>query len=190
MDNDGLVSCTHSEHRSDTDAEAIIDNIPEGFVLYNRGLANHVRYGHTINPNDGRDPLHPHYLKFNFNYVDHHHYVHARQFDDDGVPYGWPLQVAPFEGPCVSPETADVNNYTPFTIDYPYAPEVDIALYAIDNMGLVVDIDVHWALSEEERQLIHQHNEVNTELATIQSKLWPVHARLTHAHAYLTYTLT
>ena len=45
LDNDGLASRTHSEHGSDTDAEAIVDNIPEGFVLYNRELANHVRYG-------------------------------------------------------------------------------------------------------------------------------------------------
>ena len=150
LDNDGLASHTHSEHGSDTDAESIIDNILEGFVLYNWGLANHVCYRRTINPNDGRDPLHPHYLKFNFDYIDYHHYIHARRFDDDEVPYSWPLQAAPFKGPCVSPEVADVNNHTPFTINYPYAPEVDITLYAIDDMGLIVDVDVHQALSEEE----------------------------------------
>lgn len=184
LDNDGLVSHTHSEHGSDTDAGAIIDNVPEGFVLYNRGLANHVRYGCTINPNDGRDPLHPHYLKFNFDYVDHRHYVHAHQFNDNEVPYGWPLQAAPFEEPCVSPEVVDINNHTPFTVDYPYTPEVDIALYAIDDMELTADVDIHQALAEEERQLIHRCNEVNTELATIWSKLQPICSRLTHAHAY------
>ena len=171
LDNDGLASCTHSDHGSDTDAEAIVDNIPDGFVLYNQGLANHVRYGRTINPNNGRDPLHPHYLKFNFDYVDHRHYVHARRYDDDTVPYGWPLQAAPFEGPRVSPEVADVNNHTPFTIDYPYAPEVNITLYAIDDMGLTTDVDVHRALAEEERLAIHCRNEANTELAHIHSKL-------------------
>ena len=110
--------------------------------------------------------------------------MHARRYDDDTVPYGWPLQAAPFEGPRVSPDIADVNNLTPFTIDYPYAPEVDIALYAIDNMGLIADVDVHRALSEEERQLIHRRNEVNSELATLRSRLRPVRTRLTKAHAY------
>ena len=81
------------------------------------------------------------------------------------------MQAAPFEGPRVSPEVADVNNLTPFTINYHYANEVDIALYAVDDMGLTADVDVHRALAEEEQLAIHRRNEANRELSDIWARL-------------------
>ena len=118
------------------------------------------------------------------NYVDHHHYVHAHRQGLDGIPYGWPLTAAPFMGPHPSPLIADSMNLAPFTRNYPFYQEVDIALYAIDNHRLTANIDMHRELEEEEQLLAHQCRELDNNTLHLEHRLGPVCRCLCVAQAY------
>ena len=117
--------------------------------MYNHCLENHIKYSEKLTLEDGAQGY-PHYIQFNHDYVNHCHYMHACRHNLDGIPYGWPLTTAPFMGPHPSPLIADSMNLAPFTCNYPFYLEVDIALYAIDDHSLIANIDMHWELEEEE----------------------------------------
>jgi hypothetical protein len=73
---------------------------------------------------------------------------------------------------------------TPFTNAYHFKKEVDIALYALDDPGLIADVDRHRALEEEERQLTHRRRELENDTFDLSQKLRPVRLRLRQAQAY------
>lgn len=142
--------------------------------MYNRHLENHVKYGNKLTLEDGTQGY-PHYIRFDHDYVDHHHYVHIHHHKLDGIPYGWPLMATPFMGPCPSPLIADSMNLAPFTHNYPFHWEVDITLYAIDDHGLITDVDVHRELEEQEHLIAHHHWELDNDTLHLEHKLGPIH---------------
>ena len=149
---------TYGEH------EQHVANKPAGFVMYNRRLENHVKYGKKLTLKDGTQ-AYPHYIWFNHDYVDHRHYIHACNMNLDGIPYRWPLTAAPFMGPHPSPLITDSMNLAPFTRNYPFYQEVDVTLYSIDNHGLIADIDMCYVLVERSARL---------ELGGYDSIIWHV----------------
>lgn len=151
--------------------------------MYNRHLENHVKYGNKLTLEDGTQGY-PHYIRFDHDYVDHHHYVHIHHHKLDGIPYGWPLMATPFMGPCPSPLIADSMNLAPFTHNYPFHWEVDITLYAIDDHGLITDVDVHRELEEQEHLIAHHHWELDNDTLHLEHKLGPIHQRLHATQAY------
>ena len=110
--------------------------------MYNRRLENHIKYGNKLTLEDGTQGY-PHYIRFNHDYVNHHHYIHVCHHNLDGIPYGWPLMATPFMGPHPSPLITNSINLTTFTRNYLFHQEVDIALSAIDNHSLITDVNVH-----------------------------------------------
>jgi hypothetical protein len=139
--------------------------------------------------------LHPHYFvqvgqrlakcnSFDHDYVDHRHHVFATHKDVEGMPYGWTLEAAPFVGPRTSPLITDSDHFSPFTNSYHFKKEVDIALYAIDDPGLITDVDRHQALEEEERLIAHRCRELENDTFDLSQKLCPVCQCLHNAQAY------
>ena len=57
-------------------------------------------------------------------------------------------------GPRPSSHLINSHNLTPFTQHYPFAQEGNIALYGIDDMGLMADIDRHCILEDEELKML------------------------------------
>jgi hypothetical protein len=183
LETEGMVTPTFSEESSYTD-QAVRDAAkPEDYMIYNRRLENHVKYGEKIHLPSG-EYKYPHYIRFNHDYVDHRHHVFATCKDVEGMPYGWTLEAAPFMGPRPSPLIADAEHLTPFTNAYHFKKEVDIALYAIDDLGLIADVNRHRALEEEECQLVHRRRELENDTFDLQQKLRPVCLHLHNAHAY------
>jgi hypothetical protein len=87
-------------------------------------------------------------------------------------------------GPRPSPLITNSEHLTPFTNSYHFKKEVDIALYAIDDPGLIADVDRHRALEEEERQLAHRCRELENDMFDLHQKLRPVRLCLRKAQAY------
>jgi hypothetical protein len=183
MEMAGMATPTFSEESSYTDQPERDAAKPEDYMIYNRRLENHVKYSEKIHLPTG-EYKYPHYICFDHDYVDHHHHVFATCKDVEGMPYGWTLEAAPFMGPCPSPLITDSDHLTPFTNAYHFKKEVDIALYAIDDLGLIADVDRHRALEEEERQLAHHRRELENDTFDLCQKLRLVHLRLRNAHAY------
>jgi hypothetical protein len=179
----GMVTPTFSKESSFTDQPERDAAKPEDYIIYNQHLENHVKYGEKIHLPNG-DYKHPHYIRFDHDYIDHHHHVFATCKDIEGMPYSWTLEAAPFMGPKPSPLTTDSDHLAPFTNAYHFKKEVDIALYAIDDPGLIADADRHRALEEEEWQLAHHHRELENDTFDLGQKLRPVHQRLRNAQAY------
>jgi hypothetical protein len=100
------------------------------------------------------------------------------------MPYGWTLEAAPFVGPRTSPLITDSDHFSPFTNSYHFKKEVDIALYAIDDPGLITDVDRHQALEEEERLIAHRCRELENDTFDLSQKLCPVCQCLHNAQAY------
>jgi hypothetical protein len=166
----GMVTPTFSEESSYTAQPERDSAKPEDYVIYDRRLKNHVKYGKKIHlPTSNYK--YPHYIRFDHNYVDHCHHVFATRKDMEGMPYGWTLEAAPFMGPPPSPLITDSDHLAPFTNAYHFKKEVDIALYAIDNPGLIADVNRHWSLEEEERQLAHHHRELENDTFKLSQKL-------------------
>jgi hypothetical protein len=90
------------------------------------------------------------------------------------MPYGWTLEAALFIGPKPSPLITDSDHTTPFTNAYHFKKEVNIALYALDDLGLIADVDQHRALEEEEHQLAHRRRELENDTFDLTQKLRPV----------------
>ena len=168
---------TYSQH------ERCIADKPEGFVMYNCRLENHVKYGNKLTLEDGTQGY-PHYIQFDHDYIDHHDYIHTCHHGLDGIPYGWPLTTAPFMGTCPSPLIADSMNLTPFTRNYPFYREVNIALYAIDDHGLIANVDMHQELEEEEQLLAHHRRELDNDTLHLECRLGLVCQHLSAAQAY------
>jgi hypothetical protein len=183
METAGMVTPTVSEESSYMDQPERDAAKPEDYMIYNRHLENHVKYGKKIHLPNG-EYKYPHYIHFNHDYVDHRHHVFTTCKGIEGMPYGWTLEAAPFMGPRPSPLITDSEHIAPFTNGYHFKTEVDIALYAIDNPGLIADVDRHRALEEEECQLAHCHRELENDMFDLQQKLCPVRQRLRNAQAY------
>jgi hypothetical protein len=166
----GMVTPTFSEESSFTDQPKCDAVKPEDYAIYNRHLENHVKYGEKIHLPTG-DYKYPHYIRFDHNYVDQCHHVFATRKDVEGMPYGWTLEATPFMGPKPSPLITDSDHLTPFTNAYHFKKEVDIALYTIDDLGLIADVDRHRALEEEERQLAHRHRELENDMFDLNQKI-------------------
>jgi hypothetical protein len=179
----GMVTPTFSEESSYTSQPERDAAKPDNYTIYNHHLENHVKYGEKIHLPSGKHKY-PHYIHFDHDYVDHHHHVFSIQKDTDGQPYRWTLEAAPFVGPRPSPLITNSDHFTPFTYTYHFKKEVDIALYAVDNPGLIADVDRHRALEEEERQLTHRCRELENDTFNLKQKLQPVHQRLHNAQAY------
>jgi hypothetical protein len=183
LETEGMVTPTFSEESSYTDQGDRDAAKPEDYAIYNRRLENHVKYGEKIHLPSG-DYKYPHYIRFDHDYVDHCHHVFATRKDVDGMPYGWTLEAAPFIGPKPSPLITDSDHMTPFTNTYHFKKEVNIALYALDDPGLIADVDRHRALEEEERQIAHHRRELENDTFDLTQKLHPVRLRLRQAQAY------
>ena len=179
----GQVTPTLMDKSTYEEHEQRVINKPAGFTMYNRRLKNHVKYGKKVTLEDGTQGY-PHYIQFDHDYVNHHHYVHTCCMNLDGIPYGWPLTAAPFMGPRPSPLIADSMNLAPFTSNYPFYREVDIALYSIDNHGLITNISIHQKLEEQERLIAHRCWELDNDALHLERKLGPVHHHLRAAQAY------
>ena len=91
---------------------------------------------------------------------------------------------APFMGPCPSPLIANSMTLAPFTCNYPFYREVDIALYSIDNHGLIADVDMHRELEEQKRHIAHLRCELDNDTLHLERKLGPVRRRLRTTQAY------
>ena len=104
---------TYSQH------EWHVADKPEGFIMYNQRLENHIKYGDKLTLEDGTQGY-PHYIRFDHDYVDHCHYVHTCRHSLDGTPYRWPPTATPFMGPHPSPLITNSMNLTPFTCNYPF----------------------------------------------------------------------
>ena len=115
----GQVTPTLTKESTYKEHEQWVANKPARFIMYNRQLENHVKYGEKLTFKDGTQ-AYPHYIWFDHDYVDHRHYVHAHTMNLDGLPYGWPLTAAPFMGPRPSPLIANSMNLAPFTCTYPF----------------------------------------------------------------------
>jgi hypothetical protein len=61
-----------------------------------------------------------------------------------------------------------------FTYAYHFKKEVDIVLYSLDDPGLIADVDRHCALEEEERQLAHQHRELENDTFDLSKTFCPI----------------
>ena len=179
----GQVTPTLTDKSTYKEHELWVANKPEGFIMYYRRLENHVKYGDKLTLKN-RSQGYPHYIRFNHDYVNHHHYIHTRRLGLDSIPYRWPLTAAPFMGPRPSPLIADSMNLAPFTRNYPFYREVDIALYSINNHGLITDVDVHWELEEQEQLLTHRHRELDNDTLHLEHKLGPIHRCLRATQAY------
>jgi hypothetical protein len=166
----GMVTPTFSEESSFTNQPERDAVKPEGYAIYNWRLENHIKYSEKIHLPTG-NYKYPHYIRFDHDYVDHHHHVFATHKDVEGMPYGWTSEAAPFMGPKPSPLTTDSNHLTPFTNAYHFKKEVDIALYAIDDPGLIADVNRHRALEEEERQLAHHRRELENDTFDLNQKI-------------------
>jgi hypothetical protein len=179
----GMVTPTFSEESSFTDQPEHDTAKPEDYMIYNQHLENHVKYSKKIHLPTG-EYKYPHYIRFDHDYVDHCHHVFATREDVEGMPYGWTLEAAPFMRPKPSPLITDSGHLAPFTNAYHFKKEVDIALYAIDDPGLITDVDRHQVLEEEERQLAHHQRELENNTFDLSQKLRPVRQRLHKAQAY------
>jgi hypothetical protein len=179
----GMVTPTFLEESSYSSQAERNTAKPEDYMIYDCHLENHVKYGEKIHLPTG-DYKYPHYIRFDHNYVDHRHHVFTTRKDVEGMPYGWTLEVAPFVGPQPSPLITDSDHLSPFTNAYHFKKEVDIALYAIDDPGLIADVDRHRTLEEEEHQLAHRRRELENDTFNLGQKLQPVCQCLRQAQAY------
>lgn len=87
-------------------------------------------------------------------------------------------------GPRPSPLIANSMTLTPFTCNYPFHWEVDIALYAIDDHGLIADVNLHQELEEQEQLIAHHHQELDNNTLHLEHKLGPICHCLQAAQAY------
>lgn len=179
----GQVTPTLTDESTYKEHEQQVINKPEGFAMYNCRLENHVKYSEKVTLED-RTQGYPHYIQFDHDYVNHHHYVHAHRMNLNGIPYRWPLTAAPFMGPHPSLLIADSMNLAPFTHNYPFYQEVDIALYFIDDHDLIANVDVHWELEGQERLIAHCRQELDNNALHLECKLGPIRHCLQAAQAY------
>jgi hypothetical protein len=129
---------------------------PTGYFRYDPEDPNHSKYVRKIALNPFVDPpVFPHYVQFYHDFCTHQHYVH-RMRDDAKPPqtaYGWPLEAAPFIGPPL-PHCSQQQSAEPFRLSHLDARSVDAALYALDNYGLIADVDHYRSSMTEYKALL------------------------------------
>jgi hypothetical protein len=108
----GMVTPTFSEESSYTNQPKRDAAKPEDYMIYDRRLENHVKYGEKIHLPTG-NYKYPHYIHFDHDYVDHRHHVFATHKDVEGMPYSWTLEATPFMGPKPSPLITDSDHLAP-----------------------------------------------------------------------------
>ena len=109
--------------------------------MYDPYEANHACYGAKIHILHCNDMVFPHYIKFDFNFNCHEHYVLEAR-DKMGFHtghYSWPLQAASCEGPA--PESPPNDNLTVFYSTHPTLLAIDIALHTLADPGVMADVD-------------------------------------------------
>ena len=115
---------------------------PDGYAIYDRTIANHINYGAKIRLSDDRQ-VWPHYIHFDHDFVDHKHYIMGR-YDETGLhtnTVGWTLEAAPFVGPALAyPNNTSLK---PFAFAHSCSDAIDLALGALDDPGLLADVDRH-----------------------------------------------
>ncbi|KAF8260025.1 hypothetical protein EI94DRAFT_1812268 [Lactarius quietus] len=159
-------------------------SIPPHYDVYDRRLPNHRRYGQHIHLGEGLRHY-PHFIRFSHDYCDHQHYVHAlrRDADPNSCAYGWVLEAAPI--PDNVPIPATINN-DDLSILHPHHSDFDsvnMALYAIDDRGLIADIDRYRGLEETHQVLLEEQKALDRKFASWRDRWGPVRTRLIRAHA-------
>lgn len=159
---------------------------PHGFMLNNCTKINHICYSKKIRIPHCPDVVYPHYIKFNFNFECHEHYAFGLR-DETGHAdtHGWPLHAATFKGP--SPKAPINGDLYPFHHNYPTPLTVDIALFALDDPGIMADIDHYHTLSIEGDTLTQQATDLARDQDKWHCKMVPVkhHLVASHIHSHL-----
>jgi hypothetical protein len=155
-----LPSLFHSSSGSDLEHFARVhrrtsEHVPLGYQVYDRCYLNHLKYGRMIHLGGGKRHY-PHYIRFKHNYQEPQHYVHGKRADEDSdAPvYGWTL-----EAMNSSEDSLPGVDEERLTLLDPYSPDhakVDIALYALDDQGVLADVD-RW------RGLVMDKQEIDNE---------------------------
>ena len=155
---------------------------PDGYTIYDHTIANHVNYGAKIRLPDDRQ-VWPHYIHFDHDFVDHKHYVMGRRdktsLYTDTV--GWTLEAAPFVGPALA--YPDNTNLKPFAFAHSSSDAIDLALGALDDPGLLVDVDRHRTLLAKEAALCVREKELTKAWFHWRNDLTPVRQQLIAAQA-------
>ena len=146
-------------------------------TIYDRTIASHVNYGAMIHLTDDRQ-VWPHYIHFDHDFVDHKHYAMGRR-DETSLHTGtveWMLKVAPFVGPAFA--YPDNTNLKLFAISHGSSDAINLALGALDDPGLLADIDRHRALIAEEATLCVRKRELAKGWFCWRDNLIPVRQQL------------
>jgi len=158
--------------------------IPEGYAIYNRRLSNHRKYGEKIHLGNDRH-RYPHYIRFQHDYADHAHYVSALRRDSGtpATPWGWALEAMPYLGALPAPAEVNDHDLSLFAPNNAEEEAINIALYAIDDHGLVADVDRFRGLAEAQTRLRAEQEALDKKLATWRDQWGPVRSRLINARA-------
>ncbi|KAF8262987.1 hypothetical protein EI94DRAFT_1807943 [Lactarius quietus] len=166
--------------------------VPPHFDIYECRLPNHHRYGQRIHLGEGLC-RYPHFICFSHDYREHQHYVHARRRDADptSCAYGWVLEAAPIPDEVPTPITIDDNDLSILHPHHSDFDSVNMALYAIDDRGLIADVDHHRGLEETHQVLLEEQKALDRKFSSWCDKWGAVRTRLikartrTHLHPYL-----
>ena len=161
---------------------------PEGYTHYDPDDPNHVRHVRKIHlyctPDD--KPQLPHYVRFIHDMGLHQHYIYGLR--DDAIPpttpYGWKLEAAPYTGTIPHLDTT-IDNAALGIFDACYARvlEVDAALYAVHDYGVLANVDMYCDRMLEYEELTAHQAQVDQELRKWHTAITPIRKRLTAAQA-------
>jgi hypothetical protein len=167
---------------------------PTGYFRYDPEDPNHSKYIRKITLNPFVDPpVFPHYVQFYHDFRTHQHYIHSMR--DDAVPpqtaYSWPLEAAPFIGPPLPTPIANNKQLNIFNTHHLDARSVDAALYALDDYGVIADVNQYRGSMTEYKTLLAKQSILDHDFYVWRSKshtickcLHAVHAR-SRLHPYL-----
>ena len=172
---------------------------PEGYVHFDPANPNHAKYARKIHlyrdPNN--TPQFPHFIHFVHNLGLNQHYMLT--LHDNAVPptapYGWTLEAAPFMGPFPFPVYKNNEVLGIFDARYNKSRQVDVALYAICDYGLLAEVDKYRSQMLDYEDIVTCHNKVNKDLQDWHARITPTHQCLvtsqarSHVHPYLNKSL-
>ena len=98
----------------------------------------------------------------------------------DTIPWGWTLEVAPFVGPTADVDDSDLSLFHPDTAEH---HEVDVSLYAINDLGLTADVDYFRHLKMEEALLLTRQQQLEKEERACRDRISATRQRLVAAKA-------
>jgi hypothetical protein len=116
---------------------------PPSFAPYDPANINHSKYVKPIWLTPQGPPQLPEYISFTHDFDKHQHSVLGvhPEANPPETPYGWGLEAVPFIGPTWSPEVVDDEALGVFDVRYIGSREIDVAIHAINNWGVVADVD-------------------------------------------------